>query len=126
MQHADGVVFLAESAGDEKTRFIGEVLEDERCELAAVVVIGGDKRREEIKSLRPVLARFVSKGKDIAEEDCGEAEDVERRFFGEVSEEVGPEAGLGDGLEFVPEFGRFEEVQGACGVGACLKERVGA
>lgn len=69
VQHADGVVFLPESAGDEKTRFVGEVLEDERRELAAVVVIGGDKRHEEIKSLWPVLVRCVSNGKDFSEED---------------------------------------------------------
>lgn len=51
---------------------------------------------------------------------------MERRFFGEVSEEVGLEAALGDGLEFGPELGWFEEVQGACGVGACFEECIGA
>ena len=68
-QRGDGVAFLLESAGDEKSRVVGEVFEDERRELAAVVVIGGDKRREEIKSLGPVLVRFVSNGKDFSEEE---------------------------------------------------------
>ena len=43
---------------------------------------------------------------------------MEGGFFLEVSDEVGLEAGLGNGLEFGPEVRWVEEVEGACGVGA--------